>query len=110
MTGFRKLLVASCVAFGVASFLDPAAAQVKVGVMVSSTGPAAVIGIPQKNSAGILPKSVGGLSVEYIVLDDGGEPTNAVNNVKKLISENAVDCLLGPSISPNAMAVLNFAA
>ncbi|MEY9537996.1 branched-chain amino acid transport system substrate-binding protein [Bradyrhizobium diazoefficiens] len=111
MTKLRALLIASWATFcAITSFLAPAAAQVKVGVMVSSTGPAAVIGIPQKNSAGILPKSVGGLSVEYIVLDDGGEPTNAVNNVKKLITENNIDCLLGPSISPNAMAVLNFVA
>lgn len=111
MTSLRTLLIAMWSAFGlITSFVGPAAAQVKVGVMVSSTGPAAVIGIPQKNSAAILPKSIGGLSVEYIVLDDGGEPTNAVNNVKKLITEDHVDCLLGPSISPNAMAVLNFAA
>lgn len=110
MLKLRMLLTTTAIALGLTTIAMPASAQVKVGVMVSSTGPAAVIGIPQKNSAGILPKSVGGLSVEYIVLDDGGEPTNAVNNAKKLIAENGVDCLLGPSISPNAMAVLNFVA
>ncbi|MBS0248648.1 MAG: ABC transporter substrate-binding protein [Proteobacteria bacterium] len=110
MLKLRMLLTTTAIALGLITVAIPASAQVKVGVMVSSTGPAAVIGIPQKNSAGILPKSVGGLSVEYIILDDGGEPTNAVNNAKKLITENGVDCLLGPSISPNAMAVLNFVA
>lgn len=86
------------------------AAEVKVGVLVSSTGPAAVIGVPQRNSAKLLPTQIGANTVQYIVLDDGGDATAAVNNAKKLITEEKVDALIGPSISPNAMAILGFVA
>jgi len=86
------------------------AADVKVGVLVSSTGPAAVIGMPQRNSVKLLPAKVGANAVQYVVLDDGGDATAAVNNAKKLIAEEKVDALIGPSISPNAMAILGFVA
>ena len=48
-----------------------ALAQVKIGVTLSATGPAASLGIPEKNTIALLPKEIGGKSVEYIVLDDG---------------------------------------
>lgn len=81
-------------------------AQIKVGVLVSSTGPGAVIGIPQKNTAALLPRKIDGVDVEYTVLDDGGDPTATVTNAKKLIDEAHVDALIGPSLSPNALAIL----
>src|SRR5271165_4365553 len=83
-----------------------AAAQIRVGVLVSSTGPGAVVGIPQKNSAALLPPKLAGYSVEYTVLDDGGDPSMTVTNAKKLIGEAHVDALIGPSLSPNALAIL----
>jgi branched-chain amino acid transport system substrate-binding protein len=85
-------------------------AQIKVGVLVSSTGPGALVGIPQKSSAALLPANVDGINVEYMVLDDGGDPTATVTNAKKLISEMHVDALIGPSLSPNALAILPIVA
>jgi len=90
--------------------LPALAADVKIGVLVSSTGPAAVIGVPQRNSARMLPTKIGSATVDYVVLDDGGDATAAVNNAKKLIGEEKVDAIVGPSISPNAMAILGFVA
>ncbi|HOB65656.1 ABC transporter substrate-binding protein [Ottowia sp.] len=87
-----------------------AQAQVKVGVVSSATGPTALVGIPQKNTVPLLPKTVGGLTVEYIALDDASDPTNSVTAVRKLISENNVDAIIGPSGSPNAMGVIQFVA
>jgi branched-chain amino acid transport system substrate-binding protein len=84
--------------------------QVKVGVLVSATGNGAVIGIPQKNTADLLPTRVGDASIEYIVLDDGGDPAATVKNAKKLMSESKVDALIGPSLTPNALAILDFIA
>jgi branched-chain amino acid transport system substrate-binding protein len=86
------------------------AADVKVGVLVSSTGPASVIGVPQRNSAKLLPRKIGNSGVQYVILDDAGDATAAVNNAKKLLSEEKVDAIIGPSISPNAMAILGFVA
>lgn len=88
----------------------PAAAQVKIGVVSSSSGPIALVGIPQKNSVALLPKSAGGQSIEYIALDDASDPTATVTAFKKLITEEKVDAIIGPSGTPNAMSVIAFAA
>lgn len=85
-------------------------AQIKVGVVTSSTGPVALVGQPQKNSVPLLPTSVAGQTVQYINLDDASDPTASVAAFKKLINEEKVDALIGPSGSPNAMGVIQFAA
>ena len=100
----------SVLAMLAATPLSAVAADAKVGVLVSSTGPASVIGVPQRNSAKLLATKIGTVNVQYVVLDDGGDATAAVNNAKKLITEEKVDALIGPSISPNAMAILGFVA
>ena len=102
----RALIVALALAFGLAS----ASAQVKIGLMVSATGPTSAIGIPQKNTGALLPARVGDASVEYIQLEDGGDTTRAVQNAKKLIGEHNVDALIGPSTTPNAFAILDIIA
>jgi branched-chain amino acid transport system substrate-binding protein len=78
--------------------------------MVSATGPTSAIGIPQKNTGDILPRTIGGASVEYISLEDGGDTTRAVQNVKKLVQEHHIDALIGPSTTPNAFAILDVIA
>ena len=85
-------------------------ADIKIGVIASSTGPTAVVGIPQKQTVALLPTEIGGQKVEYIVLDDASDPTNAVTNVKKLISDQKVDALIGPTTTPAALAMLDFVA
>ncbi|WP_271103045.1 ABC transporter substrate-binding protein [Pseudomonas tohonis] len=96
------LLSAACAAL--------AQADVKVGVITSSTGPIALVGLPQKNSVPLLPTQAGDQQVTYIALDDGSDPTATVKALKKLISEENVDAIIGPSGSPNAMGVIQFAA
>ena len=82
-----KKLPLAAVAAVAALFALPALAQVKVGVVTSSTGPTALVGIPQKNTVPLLPKKIGDLTVEYISLDDASDSTNSVTAFKKLISE-----------------------
>jgi len=91
-------------------FTLPAFAQVKIGVITSSSGPTALVGIPQRNTVALLPKQIGDLSVSYISLDDASDPTASVTAFKKLISEDKVDAIIGPTGSPNAMGVIQFAA
>jgi branched-chain amino acid transport system substrate-binding protein len=102
-----KRVIATSLALIAAS---SAYAQVKVGVVTSSTGPIALVGIPQKNSVPLLPKKAGNLTIEYISLDDASDPSKSVTEVKKLISEYNVDAIIGPSGSPNAMGVISFVA
>lgn len=101
------LLAAAVLAAAVAL---PASAQVRIGLMVSSTGPTTAIGIPQKNTGDLLPRRIGNASVEYFQLDDGGDTTRAVQNAKKLIQEHNIDALIGPSTTPNALAILDLIA
>ncbi|MGH8777689.1 ABC transporter substrate-binding protein [Paraburkholderia sp.] len=84
-----------------------ASAQVKIGVTLSTTGPAASLGIPEKNTIALLPKEIGGKSVEYIVLDDASDTSHAVQNTHKLIDEDHVDAIIGSTVTPNALAMLD---
>jgi branched-chain amino acid transport system substrate-binding protein len=85
-------------------------AQVKIGVVVSATGPAASLGIPEKNTVGLCPKTIGGKDVDYIVLDDATDTTNAVQVTKKLIGENQVDAIIGTSTTPATLAMIDVVA
>lgn len=90
-------------AFGSSS----AFAQIKIGVNISTTGPAAAIGAPTKNAMLLWPKEIAGQKVEYFILDDGSDATNAVRNVRKLTTEQKVDVIVGPNTTPNALALLD---
>ena len=90
--------------------LGPAHADINVGVTVSATGPAASLGIPEKNTIALMPKTIGGQKVNYILLDDASDTTNAVANARKLITESKVDVLLGSTTTPNSLAMLDVAA
>jgi branched-chain amino acid transport system substrate-binding protein len=92
------------------AFVAPAHGQIRIGLMVSATGPTSAIGIPQRNTGDILPRAIGGASVEYISLEDAGDTTRGVQNVKKLIQENNIDALIGPSTTPIAFAILDVIA
>lgn len=85
-------------------------ADITVGVVTSSSGPVAMVGIPQRNTIALLPKKIGTENVRYISLDDGSDPTATVKAMNKLIKENNVDAIIGPSGSPNAMAALGIIA
>ncbi len=84
----------------------PAAAQVKVGVIVSATGPGASVGVTQQRTVPILPKTLGGKSVDYILLDDASDTSTAVKHAQKLITKDKVDVIVGPSLTPNSLALL----
>lgn len=86
------------------------AQDVKVGVTVSATGPAASLGIPERNTFPLLPQTMGGRKVVFIVLDDASDTTTAVKNTRKLISEDKVDVIVGSTITPNSLAMIDVVA
>jgi len=102
----RRALVIAC-ASAAALIANAALADIRVGVDVSTTGPAASIGIPSKNTVLMWPQTLGGQKAHYVLLDDGSDPAAAVRNVRKLISEEKVDVIVGPNITPNAIAALD---
>ena len=87
-----------------------ALAQVKVGVTVSATGPAASLGVPEKNTVDLLPREIAGQKIEYLVLDDASDTTTAVSNTRKFITEHQVDMVMGSTVSPNALAMIDVVA
>ena len=87
-----------------------ALADINVGVTLSATGPAASLGIPEKNTFALLPATIAGQKINYIVLDDASDTTTAVKNARKLITEDKVDVLVGSTITPNSLAMIDVAA
>lgn len=87
-----------------------ALADINVGVTVSATGPAASLGIPEKNTIALMPKTIAGQKINYIVLDDASDTTGAVSNTRKLITESKVDVILGSTITPNSLAMIDVIA
>lgn len=83
---------------------------IHVGITLSLTGPAASLGIPQRNSVALLPKQVAGQDVVWEVLDDGTDSTRAVANMRKLIDEDGADAVIGSSATPASLAMIAVAA
>ena len=103
-------LPASLVAAALLLSTTGAEAQIKVGVDLATTGPAASIGLPSKNVVQMWPKEIAGKKIEYIILDDASTPTGAVLNGRKLVSEEKVDVIVGPNTTPAAIAMLDVLA
>lgn len=87
-----------------------AAADLKVGFTVCATGPAASLGIPTKNAVALLPPTIAGVKVDWIVLDDATDPTAAVKNARQLTSEDHVDVVVGSNSTPASLAMIDVLA
>jgi len=103
----KKIALAPALALVLAT--ASAWADVTIGVIVSATGPAASLGIPEKQTFALLPPTLGGEKVRYIVLDDATDPSTAVKNARKLTSEDKVDAIIGSSATPASMGILEVA-
>jgi len=98
------------VALAMLAFAGAAQADINVGVNLSTTGPAASLGIPEKNTIALLPTTIAGQKVNYIVLDDASDTTQAVKNTRRFISENNVDLIIGSTVSPNSLSMIEVVA
>jgi branched-chain amino acid transport system substrate-binding protein len=84
------------------------AADLKVGLSVSLSGPNSSLGIPYAKgmqAAVAYRPEINGRKVQLIVLDDGSDPTNAGRNARKLVEEEKVDVLMGSSGVPATIAI-----
>ena len=106
----KRLTLSALAAASLLAISGAALADINVGVTVSATGPAASLGIPEKNTISLMPKEIGGEKINYIVLDDASDTTAGVSNTRKLISENKVDVILGSSTTPVSLAMIDVAA
>src|SRR6202045_5228037 len=83
--------------------------EITIGISICTTGPAAALGIPERNALEFVPKEIGGVPLKVIVLDDGGDPTNATTNARRFVTESKADIIMGSSTTPPTVAVSNVA-
>jgi branched-chain amino acid transport system substrate-binding protein len=108
----KQFLAAGAVAAVLALPGGPAGAQtneITIGISITTTGPAAALGIPERNALDFVPKEIGGVPLKVIVLDDGGDPTNATTNARRFVTESKADIIMGSSTTPPSIAVSNVA-
>jgi branched-chain amino acid transport system substrate-binding protein len=106
--------IAACI---IALSITPALAgtTIKVGAILSVTGPASFLGAPEAKTLEMLADDINakgginGTKVELVIKDSGGSPEKAVSFVKQLIDEDKVFAILGPSTSGETMAIKNIA-
>jgi branched-chain amino acid transport system substrate-binding protein len=100
----RASLLVACVLFGNAAHAD-----IKIGIVISASGPGSALGQPQLKTVAALPKEIGGEKVTYIVLDDESDSTKGVQNARRLVIQDKVDVLVGSSLTPVTMPMLDVA-
>jgi len=89
-----------------------AAEPIKIGALFSVSGPAAFLGEPERNTAQMLVNEINkaggikGRQLELIVIDTQGDATKAVQGVNKLIKDDKVVAIIGPSTTGDSMAVI----
>src|ERR1700758_4608718 len=108
----RALLSAAALGLSAALTGSPALAQtneITIGISISTTGPAAALGIPERNALDFVPKEIAGYPLKLIVLDDAGDPTTATTNARRFVTESKADIIMGSSNTPATIAVSNVA-
>jgi branched-chain amino acid transport system substrate-binding protein len=104
-----QLTLAAALLVGTA--LNPAVAQekIKLGVVVTLSGPAAALGQQVRDGFALAVKDLGGKmggrAVEVIVADDELKPDAAVTKVKGLLERDKVDFVVGPIFSNILQAI-----
>ncbi len=95
----------------------PALAEepIKVGALLSVTGPAAFLGAPEARTLEMMTEElnakggVAGRKIQLIVKDTGASPEKAISFAKQLIDEENVFALIGPATSGETMAIKGIA-
>jgi branched-chain amino acid transport system substrate-binding protein len=109
----RSILAASVAGIAALGFTLAASAQapIKIGAPLALTGPASLLGDPQKKTFElVMPKinaegGVLGRKVEVVMYDTGSEAKNMVTFTKRLIDEDKVDIIIGGTSTGETMAV-----
>lgn len=85
---------------------------VKIGALFSVTGPPSFLGEPERNTAKMVVDEINakggikGKKIELIVYDTQGDATKAVQAANRLIKEDKVAAIIGPSTTGESMAVI----
>jgi branched-chain amino acid transport system substrate-binding protein len=113
MSALRHFTAAA--AIGLSALLSTghqASAQIKIGAVLSVTGPASFLGDPEKKTLEIYINEinakggVNGQKLQLIVYDDGGNPNNARTFATRLVEEDKIDAMVGGSTTGATLAMI----
>ena len=105
-----KASIRLALALAAACAAAAAQADITIGVSIPLTGPTSALGIPSKNGIALWPTSIAGEKLNVIILDDATDPTVAVKNTRRFITEDKVDLIVGSAATPLAAAMSDVAA
>ncbi len=103
----RKLLFSFALAAPLAT--SAAAQEITIGLTMGATGPGASLGIHYKNAFQLMPKTIGGHPVKFIIYEDKTDATEAAKNARKLINEDKVDAFMGSVAVPSTTQLAQIA-
>lgn len=116
---FKPVLL-SAIAFGWAAAAQPVHAQdqepIKIGAILSLTGPAAPFGLPERTAAQVVIDKINkdggvkGRKLELVVVDDKTNPTEAARAAQRLVSSDNVVAIVGASTGSGTLAMAPVAA
>ena len=86
-----------------------ALADVTVGVSLPLTGQGSGLGVPMNNGLKMWPATIGGEKIKLVILDDGTDPTKAVQNFRRMVNDDKADIVLGSGVTPVAIAMVDVA-
>jgi len=105
---YRTLLLATALTVGLAG--AAVAQEVTIGLTMGTTGSGASLGVHYKNAFQLMPKTIGGYPVKFIMLEDKSDATEAAKNARQLITEDKVDALMGSVATPSTTQIAQIAA
>jgi branched-chain amino acid transport system substrate-binding protein len=108
----KKFSILMSLVFVFVSTQALAGAPIRIGALFAATGPASFLGEPEKNTLELLVKDINakggvkGCKIELVVYDTQGDATKAVQLANKLIKNDHVAAIIGPSTTGESMAVI----
>ena len=91
---------------------SPAAAQIKIGAVLSVTGPASFLGDPEKKTLEIYVEDInakGGVNeqkLQLVVYDDGGDANNARTFATRLVDQDKIAAMVGGTTTGSTLAMI----
>ncbi|UZE48638.1 ABC transporter substrate-binding protein [Rhodopseudomonas sp. P2A-2r] len=105
MTKLSLAIAAVAASLAIAGPVQAQTPEITIGITTTTTGPAAALGIPERNALEFVPKEIGGVPLKVVVLDDGGDPTIATTNARRFVTESKADIIMGSATTPPTVAV-----
>ena len=101
----KARLFAAVAALSVTVASVAAHAQIKIGAILSISGPGAAMGVGYKGAFDLFPTEIAGQKIEYIIRDDATDASTGFTIAQKMISEDHIDAFIGPSLTATDAAV-----